>query len=111
MRVRVNSRTHNHLVGRTLFSEGEQSVEVGESEVAVILAEVEDEGAVREAEARLAAYRDAVARKKAGAIVPDTAIPSYPLSLPAVFRAIHGREIKPFVAARVEQSAQPQKGR
>jgi hypothetical protein len=111
VRLAVESITSNHVIGSFLVTEGASVIDVWESEVGLFLAEVEDAALVRAAEQRLAAYEAMIRRKRAGEHVPDTSLPRYPLSLPAVFRELHGRDIRPLRRVERVEDRQQQKSR
>lgn len=111
VRMAVESTTENHVIGSFLVPSGASTLEVWESEVDAFTREVEDVAAIRAAEQRLAMYEAVIARKKRGEAVPDTSLPRFPLSLPAVFLELHGRSMRPLRRAERIDDRQPQKGR
>lgn len=111
VRMAVESTTENHVVGSFLVPSGTSTIDVWESEVDAFARQVEDVAAIRAAEQRLAMYEAVVARKKRGEAVPDTALPKFPLSLPAVFTELHGRDMRPLRRAERIDDRQPAKGR
>lgn len=111
VRVAVESTTENHVVGSLLVPYGASVLDVWESEVDAFAREVEDPAAIRAAEQRMSAYEAVIARKKRGEAVPDTSLPRFPLSLPAVFMELHGRSMKPLRRAERVDDRQSTKGR
>lgn len=109
VKLRVVSRAEGHALCGRVLSAGEQAVEVYESDVRAFTDAVETAD-LSGAKSRLSRYEAAIASKRAGKPVADTALPRYPLSLEAVFREIEGRDILPLVSVERVEEKRPAKG-
>ena len=110
VKLRVVSRTHNHVICGVLLGAGEQMVDVYESDVQLFESAVE-RADMSQTKARVARYESALADKRSGKPIADTSLPRYPLSTEAVFREIEGRDMLPLLRVDRIDDRQPQKGR
>jgi hypothetical protein len=109
VKIRVNCRTEGHVLCGEMLRAGDQTIEVYEGDVRAFVDAVETAD-LSGAKARLARYEAAIASKRAGKPVADTAIPRFPLSLEAVFRELEGRDIQPLVSVERVEERRPAKG-
>jgi hypothetical protein len=97
--IEVKSRSVNHnIAGHIVPQDG--VLEVYESDVARFMAEVEERDKLSRAEERMRQYEDALAAKARGESVSDVSLPRGMLSLPAVFREVNTRDMRPLVSVK-----------